>query len=87
MKYIYQREEQTRTPLSQSTVSKLFGSPTSEGGDPASLTTGETASRTIWVGPQSLDGCGVNNENYTTRMNTILSPISNCLTIRVGVDV
>jgi hypothetical protein len=38
-------------------------------------------------GPQSRDACGVNIENYTTRMNTNLSPISNCLTSRATVGV
>jgi len=74
--HVYQREAQTMTPISQSTVSKLFGSPTSEGGNPASLTNGETASWTLWVRSQSRDGCEVNNENCTTRMNTNISPIS-----------
>lgn len=68
-------------------MSKLFGSPTSDGGDPASFTDGKTASGILWIGPQSRDGCGVNIENYTTRMNTNLSPISNCLTSRATVDV
>jgi hypothetical protein len=58
-----------KAPLSQSTGSKLFSSPTSGGGDPASSTNGETASGTLWVRPQSRDGCAVNTENYRARMN------------------